>query len=109
MQSTWLARAFTGKLPAHVFVTPGAADLLTWSDVVGKSGGASPFGNAGARYIGSADDAALNAAVTRFKAKAAAVARFAADVDHRGRFGMPVLSIHGIKCFRPGRLGRVCA
>ena len=77
--------------------------------MVGKSGGASPFGNAGARYIGSADDAALNAAVTRFKAEAAAVARFAADVDHRGRFGMPVLSIHGIKCFRPGRLGRVCA
>ena len=77
--------------------------------MVGKSGGAGPFGNEGARYISSADDAALNAAAPRFKAKAAAVARFAADVDHRGRFAMPVLSTHGIGCFRPGRFGRVCA
>ncbi len=69
---------------------------FTLRDVVTKNGGVSPFGNEGVRYVGSADDAALNAAVPRFKADPQAVARFAADVDHRGRFAVPVLSAHGI-------------
>ncbi|MCU0927073.1 MAG: alpha/beta hydrolase [Hydrogenophaga sp.] len=69
---------------------------FTLRDVVTKNGGASPFGNAGVRYVGSADDAALNAAVPRFQAAPAAVARFAADVDHAGRFAVPVISAHGI-------------
>lgn len=66
-------------------------------DVVTKSGGASPFGNDAVRYQGSADDAALNAAVPRFKADAQASARFDADVNHRGRFKVPVLTTHGIR------------
>ncbi len=66
-------------------------------DVVAKNGGASPFGNERVRYVGSADDAALNAAVPRFKPDPAAVARFAADVDHAGRFAVPVVSAHGIR------------
>ncbi len=70
--------------------------LFTLRDVVNKNGGVSPFGNENVRYIGSADDAALNAAVPRFKADPKAVARFAADVDHQGRFAAPVLSAHGI-------------
>jgi hypothetical protein len=69
---------------------------FTLRDVVVKNGGVSPFGNDGVRYVGSADDAALNAAVPRFKADPQAVARFAADVDHRGRFAVPVLGAHGI-------------
>ena len=74
---------------------------LTWGtfnlrDVVAKNGGISPFGNERVRYVGSADDAALNAAVQRFKPDPAAVARFAADVDHAGRFAVPVVSAHGI-------------
>ena len=69
---------------------------FTLRDVVTKNGGVSPFGNEGVRYAGSADDAALNAGVPRFKADPQAVARFAADVDHRGRFAVPVLSAHGI-------------
>ena len=69
---------------------------FTLRDVVVKNGGVSPFGNDGVRYAGSADDAALNAAVPRFKADPQAVARFAADVDHRGRFAVPVLGAHGI-------------
>lgn len=65
-------------------------------DVVNKNGGVSPLGNSGVRYVGSVDDAALNAAVPRFKADPQAVARFAADVDHQGRFAVPVISAHGI-------------
>jgi pimeloyl-ACP methyl ester carboxylesterase len=68
---------------------------FTLRDVAQRSGG-SPFGNDGVRYRGSADDAALNAAVPRFRADPAAVARFAQDTDHAGRFRMPVLTTHGI-------------
>ena len=66
-------------------------------DVVAQSGGASPFGNDGVRYTGSADDAALNAAVPRFKADPQAKARFEADVNHHGRFKIPVLTMHSIR------------
>ena len=69
---------------------------FTLRDVVVKNGGVSPFGNDGVRYKGSTDDAVLNAAVPRYKADAKAAARFTADVDHRGRFAMPVISGHGI-------------
>lgn len=69
---------------------------FTFRDIASKNGGLSPFGNDGVRYVGSADDAALNAGVPRFKADPAAVARFAADTDHRGRFAVPVLTAHGV-------------
>ena len=74
---------------------------LTWGtfalqDVVQKNGGVSPLGNDGVRYSGSTDDAALNAGVPRFKADPRAVARFAADVDYKGRLAMPVISAHAI-------------
>ena len=65
-------------------------------DVVRRSGGASPFGNDTVRYSGSGDDAALNTSVPRMRADPAAAARFAQDVEHSGRFRMPVLSAHGI-------------
>ena len=65
-------------------------------DVAQKLGGAGPFGNAEVRYSGSDDDAALNAAVPRVRPDPQAVARFAADVDHAGRFRVPVLTAHGI-------------
>jgi hypothetical protein len=54
------------------------------------------FGNVGAEYRGSPDDAALNAGVARYAADAAAVARFAADADLTGRVGIPMLSLHAI-------------
>jgi pimeloyl-ACP methyl ester carboxylesterase len=69
---------------------------FTLRDVVSRTAGASPFGNVRVRYIGSSDDVALNAAVPRFAADLKAKAQFAADVDHAGRFAMPVLSAHGI-------------
>ncbi|MBL8342880.1 MAG: hypothetical protein JNL30_15540 [Rubrivivax sp.] len=65
-------------------------------DITRKTGGVSPFGNEGVRYVGSADDAALNAGVPRFKADPAAVARFAADTGYRGRFVVPMLTAHGV-------------
>jgi pimeloyl-ACP methyl ester carboxylesterase len=68
---------------------------FTKRDVVEKNGG-SPFGNERVRYTGSVDDAALNAAVPRFRADPQALERFVADADHRGRFAAPVLAAHGI-------------
>ena len=64
--------------------------------VLRRTGGANPFGNAGAVYVGSADDAALNAAVARYRTDPAAVARFAADADPTGRIPVPVLTVHGV-------------
>lgn len=61
-----------------------------------RSGGASVFGNTGAQYRGSADDAALNAGVLRYAADPQAVRRFAADTDPGGRIPVPVLSAHAI-------------
>ena len=83
------------KMPENSVIGHLNWGTFTLRDVVGKNGGISPFGNEGVRYKGSADDAALNAAVLRFKADTTAAARFAADVDHRGRFAVPVLSAHG--------------
>ena len=58
--------------------------------------GANPFGNTGARYVGSPDDDALNAKVTRYRADPAAVARFGADTDPAGRLHVPTLNAHAI-------------
>jgi pimeloyl-ACP methyl ester carboxylesterase len=84
------------KIPESSVVSHLNWGTFTLRDVVTKNGGVSPFGNERVRYVGSADDAALNAAVPRFKADPTAVARFAADVDHAGRFAVPVISAHGI-------------
>jgi len=81
------------SVPSHLnFAT------FTFRDIARRhgQGAASPFGNEGVRYSGSADDAALNAAVPRVQADPAAAARFAADTDHGGRFAVPVLTTHGI-------------
>ncbi|WP_010465146.1 hypothetical protein [Acidovorax radicis] len=61
-----------------------------------RAGGASPFGNQGVQYKGSPDDAALNAAVLRYRADPAAVARFAQDTDLSGRIPVPVLTVKGV-------------
>ncbi len=54
------------------------------------------FGNRGAAYAGSDDDAALNRDVARYTADPQAVAAFAADADPQGRIPVPVLSAHAI-------------
>ena len=92
------------KTLAEVLKIPesSVAGHLNWAtftlrDLVMKNGGASPFHNQGVRYQGSPDDAALNAAVPRFAPDPQAIARFAADADHRGRFDVPVLNAHGVR------------
>ncbi|HEY8881362.1 MAG TPA: hypothetical protein VIN03_27600 [Roseateles sp.] len=78
------------------------ASHLNWAtwhfqDISSKrTGGASPFGNAGVAYAGSSDDAALNAGVLRYTADAKAVATLAADADLGGRVPVPVLTVHAI-------------
>jgi pimeloyl-ACP methyl ester carboxylesterase len=72
---------------------------FTLADITRRHGGA-PIGNANVRYSGSSDDAALNAALDRaslrFAADPVARAKFVADVDHNGRFAVPVLTTHGV-------------
>ncbi len=63
-------------------------------DVVSKNGGAAPLGNAKVQYVGSSDDAQLNARIPRFQPDPKAAAMFFADVDHHGRFSVPVISSH---------------
>ncbi|WP_143073892.1 hypothetical protein [Roseateles sp. YR242] len=64
--------------------------------VVKRTGGASPFGNLGVVYHGSADDKALNAGVERVAAEPAAVAAFTRDAGLSGRIPVPVLTVHAI-------------
>jgi hypothetical protein len=60
------------------------------------TGGRSAFSNVGVRYVGSKDDEALNAGVSRFTADPGAVAALAADGEPTGELQVPVLSIHSI-------------
>lgn len=85
------------KIPENAIAGHLNWGTFTLRDVAAKSGGASPFGNDTVKYSGSANDAALNAAVLRFKADPQASARFDADVNHHGRFKVPVLTTHGIR------------
>jgi len=84
------------KLPENSLM--GHLNWATFSlrDLVEKNGDVSPFGNDQVRYSGSANDSALNLGVPRFKPDPQAVVRFAADVNHSGRFRVPVLTTHGI-------------
>lgn len=84
------------KLPPES--VPGHLAWATWhfQDIAQRTAGRNVFGNIGAEYRGSDDDAALNAAVARYAADPAAVAQFAADADPDGRIPVPVLTVHGI-------------
>lgn len=71
----------------------------TWhfQDIVhNRTGGLNPFDNAGVHYSGSADDAALNAGVLRYRADPRAVALLHADTDLDGGVALPVLTVHAI-------------
>ena len=81
------------KIPASAIQAHLNWGTLHFQDVTSKrTGGASPFGNAGVHYIGSSDDAALNAGVLRYRADPTAYQRFSTDTDPTGRIAVPVLS-----------------
>jgi hypothetical protein len=85
------------KIPASSIESHLSWGTFLFRDVVQlRTGGRSPFGNDGVHYTGSADDAALNAAVARYVADPQALATFAADTDPNGRIPVPVLTVHGI-------------
>ncbi|MBC7603291.1 MAG: hypothetical protein H7255_11620 [Ramlibacter sp.] len=85
------------KIPASSIAGHMSWATFHFQDVVQhRTGGTSPFGNIGAKYVGSPDDAALNASVARYAADPKAVAAFAADTDPNGRIPVPVLTVHGI-------------
>jgi pimeloyl-ACP methyl ester carboxylesterase len=74
-------------------------NCVTWHfhEIVHRlTGGANPFSNVGARYVGSADDADLNERALRYRADPEAVRRFGDDTDLNGRIGVPVLTVHGV-------------
>ncbi len=71
----------------------------TWhfQDIVqNHTHGGNPFGNIGAEYRGSPEDAALNRDVQRYQTDPKAVATFAADTDPDGRIPVPVLTVHAV-------------
>lgn len=77
----------------------GHLNWATWhfQDIVqNRTGGRNPFGNTGVAYSGSPDDAALNAAVDRYRADAAAAATFAKDMNPTGHINVPVLTAHAV-------------
>ena len=61
-----------------------------------RTGGASPFGNVGAVYAGSSNDAALNAGVLRYAADPQAKGALAADSQPTGRTSLPTVGLHAI-------------
>ncbi len=85
------------RIPASLILSHLSWGTFHFRDVVQhRTGGASPFGNEGVVYKGSADDAALNAGVLRYRADPQAVARFAEDTDPTGRIPVPVLTVKGV-------------
>ncbi len=84
------------KIPASSIQGHLAWGTFHFQEVSQRLGGRSPFGNANARYVGSPDDAALNASVARYAADPQVVAAFGADTDPDGRIPVPVLTVHGI-------------
>jgi hypothetical protein len=83
------------KIAENQIVSHLAWGTRHFQDISQRHGG-SPFGNTGAVYTGSTDDAALNAAVPRFRADPAAYRSFAADTDYAGRIPVPVLTVKWI-------------
>ena len=77
----------------------GHMNWATWhfQDIVfNRLGGRNPFSNSNVRYVGSADDDALNANVMRYAADSGALKDFSADTDPQGRIPVPVITMHGI-------------
>lgn len=85
------------RIPESAIVAHLAWGTWHFQDIaLRRTGGLNPFGNDRVRYAGSADDAALNASVLRYRADPEGVDRFGADTNLSGRIGVPVLTVHAI-------------
>lgn len=85
------------RVPERSLLTHLAFATFMFRDIVHERlGDRDPFGNAGVAYLGSPDDAALNAGVQRFAADPAALAALADDSDLTGAIPVPTLTVHGI-------------
>lgn len=83
------------KIAENQIVSHLAWGTRHFQDISQRHGG-SPFGNVGANYVGSTNDAALNAGVQRFSANAASYRSFAEDTDYAGRIPVPVMTVKWI-------------
>lgn len=61
-----------------------------------EQAGSNPFGNAGYVYLGTSDDAVLNAGVRRYRADPAAVAELLRNYTPTGRLLRPMLELHDL-------------
>ena len=88
--------AVTGVAEAQLVSHMTWATFLFQDLVQLRLDGKNPFDNSATVYSGSADDAALNAGVARFKADPEGVALLAHDADLTGRIERPVLTLHAL-------------
>ena len=76
---------------------PGTLDFMTaLIQRVQQQAGGNPFGNADYVYLGTRDDAALNAGVARYRADPAAVAFLLRNYTPSGRLLRPLLELHDL-------------
>ena len=85
------------RIPQNMLVRHMQAATFVFRDIAERIGnGKSAFSNAGVKYRGSSDDAAVNAGVVRFDADPAAAAALKADGVASGNISIPVVSIHSM-------------
>ncbi len=83
------------RIPERTLVSHMTWSTFTFSDMVNRRlNGRNPFSNLGVRYVGSDDDAALNAGVERFAADPIAVKDLSVDSDLSGKLRAPTLTLH---------------
>lgn len=85
------------RIPERTFFSHLSFATFTFRDIVhDRLGDRNPFTNAGVRYRGSDDDAALNRGLLRYRADRVARRDLAFDSDLTGEISIPVLTLHAI-------------
>jgi pimeloyl-ACP methyl ester carboxylesterase len=80
------------SLDTHLMYATFLFQDIVWNRLDGRN----PFSNEGVEYLGSKDDAALNAGVARFAADPTARRDLSYDSDLTGDVDLPVLTLHAI-------------
>jgi hypothetical protein len=85
------------RIPESMLIRHMQAATLLFREIADRiTHDKSAFSNMDVRYVGSSDDAALNAGVARFAADPQALAALKADGEPTGALPVPVMSIHSI-------------